>query len=128
MPHHLIPRECTATLPSSSLPDASASPLARFGQHDGPALRRGLRSSHLLLGGRRQITCVQVLGQTRLATAISIDRSYGRLYHLPEPPANAMTDVTPVVLLSVRGELWSEYAELFFDIFCVLPQHSCQGC
>ena len=29
--------------------------------------------------------------------------------------------LTQVVLLSVRRELWSEYAELFFDIFRVLP-------
>jgi len=31
-----------------------------------------------------------------------------------------MTDVTQVVLLSVRQELRSEYAELFLDIFCIL--------
>ena len=44
-----------------------------------------------------------------------------RLYHLSETPADAMIDVTLVVLLSVRRELRSEYAELSFDIFCVLP-------
>jgi len=32
-----------------------------------------------------------------------------------------MIDVTQVVLLSVRRELRSEYAELSFYIFCVLP-------
>jgi len=35
-------------------------------------------------------------------------------------PADAMTDVTQVVLLSVCLELPSEYAELFLDIFCGL--------
>jgi len=44
-----------------------------------------------------------------------------RLYHLPETHADAMIDVTQVVLLSVRRELRSEYAELSLDIFCVLP-------
>jgi len=29
-------------------------PLARFGQHDGPAMWRRLRSLHLLLSGRRR--------------------------------------------------------------------------
>jgi len=65
------------------------------------------------------ITCVQVLGPTSLAAAISTDRSCGRLCHLP--PADAAIDVTQVVFLTVRHELWSEYAELFFDIFCSLP-------
>jgi len=32
-----------------------------------------------------------------------------------------MIDVNQVVLLSVRRELPSKYAELSFDIFCVLP-------
>jgi len=32
-----------------------------------------------------------------------------------------MTDVTQVVLLSVCRELRSEYAEVVFDIFCILP-------
>jgi len=36
------------------LPRMSASPLARFSQHDGAAMWRRLRSSHLLLSGRRQ--------------------------------------------------------------------------
>jgi len=38
----------------SPLPRTSTSPLARFGQHDGPAMRRWLRSLHLLLSGRRR--------------------------------------------------------------------------
>jgi len=36
------------------LPHASASPLARLGQHDCPAMWRGLCSSHLLLSRRRR--------------------------------------------------------------------------
>jgi len=63
------------------------------------------------------ITCVHVLGPTGLAAAISIAWSYV-LCRLP--PANAMTEVTQVVLLSVCLELQSEYAELFLDIFCGL--------
>jgi len=63
------------------------------------------------------ITCFQVLGLTVLATAISTNRSYSQLYNLP--PADALIDVTQVILLSVRRELRSEYAELFFDIFCI---------
>ena len=55
------------------------------------------------------ITCVQVLGPTGLAAAISIDWSYGRLCHLP--PANAMSDIPQVILLLVRQELRSEYAD-----------------
>jgi len=55
------------------------------------------------------ITCVQVLSPTVLAAAISIDRCYCRLCHLP--PADAMIDITQVVLLSVRQELRSEYAD-----------------
>jgi len=35
------------------LPRTSASPLARFGQHNGAAMQRGLCSSHLLLSGCR---------------------------------------------------------------------------
>jgi len=94
-------------------PRTSASPLARFGQHSGPAMRRGLLSSHLLLSGRRRSRA------SNRAAAISIDRSYGpTICRLP--PANAMTDVTQVVLLSVYLEFQSEYAELFLDIFCAL--------
>ena len=55
--------------------------------------------------GASSITCVQVLGSTVLAAAISIDWCYGRLCHLP--PADAMIDITQVVLLSVRQELRS---------------------
>jgi len=55
------------------------------------------------------ITCVQVLGPTVLAAAISIDRCYCRLCHLP--PADAMIDITQGVLLSVRQELRSQYAD-----------------
>jgi len=55
------------------------------------------------------ITCVQVLSPTVLAVVISIDRCYCRLCHLP--PADAMIDITQVVLLSVRQELRSEYAD-----------------
>jgi len=36
-----------------ALPPCVPSPLVLFGQHDGPAMRHGLRSSHLLLSGRR---------------------------------------------------------------------------
>jgi len=86
------------------LPPHIPSPLARFGQHDCPAMRRGLRSLHLLAG----------LGD--------LNRPVLRqLYHLSEIHADAMIDVTLVVLLSVHRELRSEYAELSFDIFCVLP-------
>jgi len=67
------------------------------------------------------IMCVQVLGPNRLTMVISTDRSYGRLYHLPETPADATIDVTQMVFLSVCRELRSEYAELSFDIFCILP-------
>jgi len=42
------------------------------------------------------------------------------IYVVCPPPADAMTDVTQVVLLSVCIELPSEYAELFLDIFCGL--------
>jgi len=41
-----------ATLPA--LLCTSASPLTRFGQHDSPAMWRGLRSSHMLLSGHHQ--------------------------------------------------------------------------
>ena len=59
MPRHLIPCETwTERTPSwwhrLPSPHAPASQLARFGQHDVPAMRRGLRSSHLLLCGRRR--------------------------------------------------------------------------
>jgi len=65
------------------------------------------------------ITCIHVLGPTGLAAAISIDRSYGpTIFRLS--PANAMTDVTQVVVLLVCLEVRSEYAELFLDIFCGL--------
>ena len=60
------------------------------------------------------VTCFQVLRRTVLATAISTDRSYSQLYHLPL--ADAMIDVTQVILLSVCREFRSE---LFFDIFCI---------
>jgi len=59
------------------------------------------------------ITCVHVLSPSGLAAAISTERSYGSAI-CRLPPANAMTDVTQVVLLSVRRELRSEYDELFF--------------
>jgi len=57
MPRHLIPCETwmhaeLATPPA--LPPCVPSPLVLFGQHDGPAMRHGLRSSHLLLSGRRR--------------------------------------------------------------------------
>jgi len=65
------------------------------------------------------ITCVHVLGPTGLAAAISINRSYG-LTICRLPPADAMTDVTQVVLLSVCLELQSECAEPFLNIFCGL--------
>jgi len=71
------------------------SPLARFGQHDCPAMRRGLHSLHLLAG----------LGDLNRPVL-------QRLYHLSETHADMMIDVTLVVLLSVRRELRSEYAEL----------------
>jgi len=89
---------------SALLPPRIPSPLARFGQHDCPAMRRGLRSLHLLAG-------LGDLNQPVLR----------RLYHLSETHADAMSDVTLVVLLSVHWELRSEYAELSFDTFCVLP-------
>jgi len=55
-----------------------------------------------------------------LAAAISTDWFYSpTICRLPS--ANVMIDVTQVVLLSVRRELRSEYAELFFDIFRILP-------
>ena len=85
------------------LPPRIPSPLARFGQHDCPAMRRGLRSLHLLDG----------LGDLNRPVL-------RRLYHLPETHADAVIDVTLAVLLSVRRELRSEYAELSFDIFCGL--------
>jgi len=68
-------------------------------------MRRGLHSLHLLAG----------LGDLNRAVL-------RRLYHLPETHADAMIDITLAVLLSVRRELRSEYAELSFDIFCVLPR------
>jgi len=87
------------TAQPSTTPHTYASPLARFARHDGPAMWRGLRSSHLQQAS--SITRVQVLGQTGLDTAISIDQSYGpTICRLP--PANAMTDVTQVVLLLER--------------------------
>jgi len=55
----------------------------------------------------------------RAGAGISIDRSYGPTICCL-PPADAMTDITQVVLLLVYVELRSEYAELFLDIFCAL--------
>jgi len=75
------------------------------------------------------ITCVQVLSPTVLAAAISIDRCYGQQCHLP--PADAMTDITQVVLLSVHQELRSEYADSlnFSSIFSAFSHIACcQGC
>jgi len=52
-------------------PRTSASPLARFGQHDGPAMRCGLHSSHLLLSGHRRSR----------ASMSSAQPSWPRRYH-----------------------------------------------
>ena len=83
---------------------------------------RGLRSSHLLLSGRRQSRAMRPCPWPNPAGRGDLNRPVlRRLYHLPETPADEMIDVTQVVLLSVRRELRSECAELFFDIFCVLP-------
>jgi len=123
MPRHLIPRKCTATPPSYP----ALLPLrVRFSTR---AIRSARRSSYVARTSlvtpaserAPSITCVQVHGPTRPAAANSTDRSYGRLYCLPETPADAMIDVTQVAFLSVRRELRSEYAELSFYIFCVLP-------
>jgi len=88
-------------------PHTSASPLARFGQHDGPAVRRGLRSSHLLLSGRRRSRASKSSAQPcwpRWSQSTGV-LCYGRLCHLPT--ADVMIDITQVVLLSVRQELRS---------------------
>ena len=95
-------------------PCMSASPLARFGQHDGPAMWRGLRSSHLLLSGRRRSRASNRAGRGDL------NRPVLRPDYMSSAPADAMTDVTQLVLLSVCLELHSEYAELFLNIFCGL--------
>jgi len=89
----------------------SASPLARFGQHDGPAMRRRLCSSHLLLSGRRRSRASNWAGRGDLNRQVL-------LYVVCSlSPADAMTDVTQVVLLSVCLELRSEYAELFLNCY-----------
>jgi len=100
-------------------PHTSASPLARFGQHDGPAMRRGLRSSHLLLSRHRRSRASMSLvqpGWPRRSQSTGLTARLCRLH----APADAMTDVNQVVLLSVCLELRSEYAELFLDVFCGL--------
>jgi len=114
MPRHLIPRECTATPPSSPPCSHFSTSAIRSAQCSSYAARIPLVAAASEWAS--SITCVQVLGPTVLAAAISTNRFYSQLYHLPETPTNAMIGVTQVVLLSDRRELSSEYAELSFDI------------
>ena len=108
MSRHLI--LCETWMHAELVTPPALPPRVRFPTR---AIRSTRRSSHeartsLVAPASVQassITCVQVLGPTVLAAAISIDRCYGRLCHLP--PADAMIDITQVVLLSVRQELWS---------------------
>jgi len=74
--------------------------------HDGPAMWRGLRSSHLLLSGRRRSRASKSSAQSCWPWR---SQSTGVSGHLS--PADAMIDITQVVLLSVCQELWSEYGE-----------------
>jgi len=84
-----------------ALPPCVPSPLAPFGQHDGPAMRRGLRSSHLLLSGRHRSRASKSRSKSNRACRGDLNQPV-----LPPgchlPPADAMTDVTQV---SVRREL-----------------------
>ena len=86
-------------------PPTSASPLARFGQRDGPAMRRRLRLSRLLLSGCRWPRASQYSDEPRWPRCWS--QSTGLTADYMSSPANAMIDVTQVVLLSVRQELRS---------------------
>jgi len=108
MPRHLIP--CETWTHAELVTPPALPPRVHFPTR---AIRSARRSSYAARTSfvtpasvrASSITCTQVLGPTVLAAAISIDRCYGRLYHLP--PADAMTNITQVVLLSVRQELRS---------------------
>jgi len=80
-----------------------------------------VRSSHMFLSGRRRSRASMSSAQPGWPRRSQSTSLTARLYVVcPPPPADAMTDVTQVVLLSVRRELRSEYAEHFLDIFCGL--------
>jgi len=113
MPRHLIP--CETRMHAELVTPLALPPRVRFPTRTIRSARRSsyaARTSLVAPASERasSITCVQVLGPTVLATAISIDRCYCRLCHLPT--ADAMIDITQV-LLSVRQELRSEYADSF---------------
>jgi len=106
MPRHLIP--CETWMHAELVP--ALPPHVRFPTRAIRSARRSSYAAQTLLVApacerASSITCVQVLGPTVLAAVISIDRCYGRLCHLP--PADAIIDITQVVLLSVRQELRS---------------------
>ena len=115
MPRHLIPRERTATPPSSP-----ARPL--------PHSRDSVSVTVQLCGAdfaRCASFSAGVADHVRPSTRTS---RAGRGVDLNPPVLRPticrllpMIDVTQVVLLSVRQELRSEYAELFLDIFCNSP-------
>ena len=70
-----------------------------------------VRSSHMFLSGRRRSRASMSSAQPGWPRRSQSTSLTARLYVVcPPPPADAMTDVTQVVLLSVCLELRSEYA------------------